>query len=303
MPTPDDLRPIEWRSYEKLIAGISVDVDDVEVEHQYDLELDTGGSKEVDVVIWDNRGEETETIMIECRYYDTNLSQDNVDSMVGLLSQSQSSVDRAIIITKTGFQSGAIERADGLQNDSDYNVDLYELRFYDKEDDFEKTINELQSTIYIPNPEVNILEVQSEAINAEAERAEFEFSLSCFQSPDIVTETGEPTGEKLFNLWYPQIEETYSQNSSQVLEDKKTVTIESEATFEDAYVSDNGSIYRIDSIKYEMVITPEVVHQASSRLEDVIFEQYDMVLIDALSRERDYIDSEEALSAFLRFGT
>ncbi|MFB6187537.1 MAG: restriction endonuclease [Halobacteriaceae archaeon] len=120
MPTPDDLRPLEWRSYEKLVAGISVDIDDVEVEHRYDLELETGGTKEVDVMIWDRRGEETETIMVECRYYDSNLAQDNVDSMVGLLSQSN--VDRAIIITKTGFQSGAIERAEGLRDNSDYNV-------------------------------------------------------------------------------------------------------------------------------------------------------------------------------------
>lgn len=300
MPAPDDLRPIEWRSYEKLVAGISADVDNVEVEHQYDLELDTGGIKEVDVMIWDDRGEETETIMVECRYYDSNLAQDNVDSMVGLLSQS--SVDQAVIITKTGFQSGAVERAEGLRDNSDYTVDLFELRFYDEENDFEKTINELQSTIYMPNPEVNILEVQSEAINKDAEGTEFEFRLSRFQSPNIVTETGDPTGEKLFDLWYPQIEETYSQNSSQVLEDRETVTIESEATFDDTYVSDSGAIYRIDSIEYEMVITPQVVHQTSSRLEDEIFDQYDMVLIDALSRERDYIDSEEALSAFLSSG-
>lgn len=297
MPTPDDLRPIEWRSYEKLVAGISVDVDDVEVEHQYDLELDTGGIKEVDVMIWDARGEGTETIMVECRYYDSNLAQDNVDSMVGLLSQS--SVDRAIIITKTGFQSGAIERAEGLRDNSDYNVDLFELRFYDEENDFEKTINELQTTIFMPDPEVNILEVQCEAMNGDAEGTEFEFRLSRFQSPEIVTETGEPTGEQLFSLWYPQIEETYSNNSSPVLEDRETVTIESEATFEDVYVSDSGAIYRIDSIEYEMVISPEIVHQTNSRLEDVIFDQYDMVLIDALSRERDYIDSEDALSAFL----
>jgi len=266
------------------------------VKHQYDLELDTGGTKEVDVMIWDRRSEGTESIMVECRYYDSNLSQDNVDSMVGLLSQS--SVDRAIIITKTGFQSGAIERAEGLQSDSDYNVDLFELRFYDEENDFEKTINEIQNTVFIPNPEVNILEVQSEAVNTEAEGTEFEFKLSRFQSPDIVSETGEPTGEKLFDFWYPQIEQTYSQNSSQVLEDRESVTVESEATFEDAFISDNGSIYRIDTISYEMVITPEVVHQASSRLEDVIFEEYDMVLIDALSRKRDYIDSDEALSPF-----
>ncbi|MFB6187536.1 MAG: hypothetical protein ABEI86_11810, partial [Halobacteriaceae archaeon] len=171
------------------------------------------------------------------------------------------------------------------------------------ENDFEKTINELQKTIYMPNPEVNILEVQNEAINAEAEGTEFEFRLSRFQSPEIVTEAGEPTGEKLFNLWYPQIEETYSQNSSQVLEDRETVTIESEATFEDVYVSDSDAIYRIDSIEYEMVISPEIVPQTSSHLEDVIFDQYDMVLINALSRERDYIDSEEALSAFLRAGS
>jgi hypothetical protein len=46
--------------FEKLTAGITTDRDNVVVRHQYDYPLDTGGQKEVDVMIWDNSGDSEE---------------------------------------------------------------------------------------------------------------------------------------------------------------------------------------------------------------------------------------------------
>lgn len=56
MPDPQNLLPLESASYEMLVAGASVNVNDVDVEHQYDYDLETGGQKEVDVMIWNRRG-------------------------------------------------------------------------------------------------------------------------------------------------------------------------------------------------------------------------------------------------------
>ena len=210
MPDPQELLPLESTSYEKLVAGMSVDIDGVNVEHQFDYDLETGGQKEVDVMIWDCRGEEEEKILVECKYHDNNLSQGYVDEMVGLLCQSD--VDRVVLITKTGFQSGALERARALQ-ETDMRVDLFELRLYDEEEDFETTINTVNTSIKIPSPDVNVEKVVDSPVTEAAEDHEFEFQLSRLQSPEVVTAEGEATGEKLFTRWITQVEDVYREHS------------------------------------------------------------------------------------------
>jgi len=296
MPDPEDLLPLESTSYEKLVAGTSTDIDGVDVEHQFDFELETGGQKEVDVMIWDRRGEDQETILIECKYHDNNLNQGYVDEMVGLVCQSEA--DRAILITKTGFQSGALERAQALQ-DTDMRVDLFELRLYDEEEDFETTINKINTTIKMPSPDVNIDEVIISAMTEAAEDREFEFQLSRFQSPEIVTEEGNPTGEMLFTRWISQVEKVYQEQLEPSFDQDGSSVFHDTAEFEDTYVSDGDAILKIESIDYELVIDWIPVREFETTLEDVIFDKFDMVLIDALSSHREYIGSRDALEAFL----
>ncbi|GAB3690099.1 hypothetical protein GCM10028857_26190 [Salinarchaeum chitinilyticum] len=296
MPDPQDLMPLESTSYEKLVAGLSVEVDEVDVEHQCDYALETGGEKEVDVMIWDRRSEEEEKILVECKYHGSNLNQGYVDEMVGLLCQSD--VDRAILITKTGFQSGALERARSLQ-DTDMRVDLFELRLYDEEEDFETTINSITTTINIPSPDVNIEEAVVSPVTEAAEDHEMEFQLSMFQSPEVVTLDGEPTGEMLFPRWISQVESTYSEHLEPSFQEENSSSFTDTAEFDDTYIAEGDAIFEIESIDYELVIDWVPVLESETTLEDVVFDRFDMVLIDALDQRRDYINSENALEAFL----
>ncbi|MFC7232955.1 restriction endonuclease [Saliphagus sp. GCM10025308] len=100
---------IDWKTYQKISAGLhALDSEDVEVEHEHDYELNSGGSKEIDVVVWDHSGRYTTTTLIECKFYSEPVEQEIVDSLIGVLDHSDA--NRGVVIAKSGFQQGAIDR-------------------------------------------------------------------------------------------------------------------------------------------------------------------------------------------------
>jgi hypothetical protein len=185
--------------------------------------------------------------------------------MVGLLCQSDA--DRAILITKTGFQSGALERARALQN-TDMRVDLFELRLYDEDEDFESTINKVSTSIKIPSPDVNIKGVVVSAVTEAAEDHEIEFQLSRFQSPEVVTSEGDSTGEMLFDRWIPQVEDVYREHLEPSFEEEGISTDDGTAEFDETYIADEDAVFKIESINYELVIEWVPVHEFDVTLED-----------------------------------
>lgn len=289
MTDPDDLLPLDSTAYEKLVAGINTEEENVEVDHQYDYSLETGGEKEVDVMIWDRRESEDKKIIIECKFHNHNLNQGYVDEMVGLLCQSDA--DRAALITKTGFQSGALDRANGLQ-DTDTPVDLFELRFYDRETDFENTLNEINTRVGVSDWDVTVTGVEATPMTEEGENEQFDVQISAQDSPRVYTEDGGATDETLFDRW--------SSDFYQKVDEEEEMEFESiyNASFDDVYIQSPYGLFKIDRIDYRVKKEWHVAHEFTVGLES-IFEQYDMVLIDALSKNREYIAAEDALQAFL----
>jgi hypothetical protein len=289
MVEPEDLLPLDSTAYEKLVAGINSEEDDVMIEHQYDYELETGGEKEVDVMIWDRRGDEEKKVIVECKFHNHNLNQGYVDEMVGLLSQSDA--DQAVLITKTGFQSGAIDRAEGLQG-TDMEVDIFELRFYDEENDFENTINEINTRVGVFDWEIDVTSLDATPMAEEGEDQQFNVNLNEQDSPRIYTEDGQPTDETLFDRW--------SADFHQRVDEEEEMEFDStyQVSFDDVYIQSPFGLFRIDEMEYRVQRDWHIAHEFTVGLES-IFEQYDMVLINALSQEREYIAAEDALQSFL----
>lgn len=289
MTDPDDLLPLDSTVYEKLVAGINTEEEDVEVEHQYVYALETGGEKEVDVMIWDRREFEEQKIIIECKFHNHNLNQGYVDEMVGLLSQSDA--DRAALITKTGFQSGALERANGLR-DTDTPVDLFELRFYDRESDFEETINEIRNRIGTFDWDINITGVETTPMTEEGEGEQFDIQISSQDSPQLYTEDGAPRDKTLFDQW--------SSDFYQKVDEEEELEFEStyNTMFDHVYIQSPHGLFKIDEIEYSVRREWHVLYEFTVGLES-LFEQYDMVLINTLSERREYIAAEDALESFL----
>jgi len=70
----------EWRTYQKIAAGIHAVNDELRVELEYDYPIHGGGSKEVDVVVWDNSARYEHITLIECKSGGNPVPQKVVDS-------------------------------------------------------------------------------------------------------------------------------------------------------------------------------------------------------------------------------
>lgn len=292
MVEPDDLLPLDSTAYEKLVAGINSQNKEIKIDHQYDYELETGGEKEVDVMIWDQENGQKEKIIVECKFHNHNLDQGYVDEMVGLLCQSDA--DQAVLITKTGFQSGAIDRAEGLR-DTDMQVDLFELRFYDEENDFENTINEIHTRVGASDWKIDVISLDATPMAEQGEDQQFNITLSKHDSPRIYTDDGQPTDETLFDRWSEDFHEKVDQEEEMEFDSTYQVS------FDDVYIQSPHGLFRIEEMGYRVQRDWHVAHEFTVGLE-TIFERYNMVLIDALSQEREYIAAEDALQSFLSDG-
>lgn len=307
--------------FEKLTAGVTSDRDDVVVRHQYDYPLDTGGQKEVDVMVSDSSGTSEERIMIECKNYSSNVSQGVVDEMVGLLCQSDAG--RGIIIARTGFQKGALERAEALQATDDMRVELYVLRFvgHEPEDrDPKRLKNVLMNIGFFPNM---VIPLQTYAVPQDEEVLEGLDGLEHLgegtlgELGDPQTEAGEPIGKTLEELLRDKhIERLHEESEYGVVErDGVPVTVGVEpgsvqeqhtADFEDVYFDSDAGLMKLENINYK-VSAPWIpigesdvpIGDLDTDIAEMILAGNDMVLIDALSDNSAYISSEDALNAFL----
>lgn len=148
----------EWRTYQKIAAGIHAVNDGLRVELEYDYPIHGGGSKEVDVVVWDNSARYEHITLIECKSGGDPVPQKVVDSVNGYLMNSDA--DKGVIISKTGFQSGAKERAEGT------GVELWKLKELVPDDDLRD--NELRYVNMVMRPtykDVNVTNMDIEFID------------------------------------------------------------------------------------------------------------------------------------------
>ena len=90
--TNDDI--IEWDDvdsdiYEEIVAGLEASEGVERVKTKYDLKLNHGGSKEVDVAAWTTASHYDILIIIECKLWKKRVPQSVVGEMISNLNNSR----------------------------------------------------------------------------------------------------------------------------------------------------------------------------------------------------------------------
>jgi len=263
---------LDWRTYQKLVAGLHAD-EETRVETEYDYPIPGSGTKEVDVVVWDRSDHYEYTDLIECKFHDNPLSQSVVDSVNGYFQRSDA--DKAVIVSKSGFQSGAIERAEGT------GVELLTVRRLIPGTDIPAdALRYANVDLNISNRELDDIDMDIEALDdsedAEREEVEVEFNRT---NGHLYTTDRRPTGETLLDRL------TELKRSKEVGEHTEE--------FDDTALLIRGDFYQLHSVDYRIA-------ESTSNTEFTIdlFEDVDLLYRDELTGDEEYMSLSDALGDF-----
>lgn len=274
MIPPDAVGPsdIDSELYERIVAGIKQGEDVTRVERKYDLDLSQGGSKEVDVAVWLEGAGHEFLIDIECKFEEYPIEQDTVSALIRDVQNSVA--DKGVVISKNGFQEGAIKQA------RESNTELFTLRALERGDPkLEGRIMEVITEVNIIVPQPILREAHFSLPDGEP----VEDPEVSFQDRRLYTLDGEPSGERLSDLVQPMIDRGESRREIDV--------------GDRLVVDDDGEFLRLDSITVEIdwQPTPYAKHKSSN------YEDYDLYMKNELKDEDEegvveFYTIEEALS-------
>lgn len=268
----------KWRIYQKIAAGIHAQKPDARVEIEHPYPINSGGQKEIDVVVWDDSGRYENTTLIECKDWDDPVGQDIVDSLNGYLRDSDA--DKGVIVARSGFQSGAKERADGS------GVELWTLKKLVPDEDFAP--DEVQRVKIHLQPrfrDINVSNIdltrvdEPEDRDETPEREEIEYQFT-ERNSQLYTHDKEHRGETLTGLL------TNRMNSCPPGEHTEE--------FDDVAVLVNGEFFKIHTLNYEITET-----QGESQFTVDATEEFDLMFRNELTGDRELINLEEAVTSFL----
>jgi hypothetical protein len=94
----------DWGGFERLVAKLH-DTGTVQVEHDVVLTGKSGAPRQCDVVIRHREGLYEHLIIVECKYWQDNVSRLHVDALATTVKDLKAS--KGVIMTAKGFQSGA----------------------------------------------------------------------------------------------------------------------------------------------------------------------------------------------------
>lgn len=96
-----------WKELQNLVGNLFTEMDyDVEIEKTIKL---VRGKKEIDVYVKDTKSSSNLTFLIECKYWETKVSQETVHGFRTVVQDS--GANAGYIVSLNGFQSGAYEAA------------------------------------------------------------------------------------------------------------------------------------------------------------------------------------------------
>lgn len=267
-----DWSDLDWRTYQKLVAGLHAD-EDTRVETEYDYPIHGGGTKEIDVVVWDTSGQYEYTNLIECKFQDKAVDQSVVDSVNGYFQNSDA--NNAVIVAKNGFQSGAVERAKGT------GVKLLTIRQLIPGTDIPvEAMREANVTISINSRDLDIDDMEIEPLedDEDGERKEVDHVFNPRNSQLYTTER-EPLGETLIDrLNQIQLSEDVGEHTEQ---------------FDDKALLIRGNFYQLLSVDYT------ITENTSNREFSVdLFEDVDLLYRDEISGDEEFKSLSDALDSF-----
>lgn len=279
--------------FEELVAGIEASEGVERVETKYDLPLNHGGSKEVDVAVWTNANHHNIFIVIECKFWNYRVPQSVIAETISNVANS--TADKGVVVAKSGFQSGAIEQAEGA------GVELYTLREIEDSD--------LEGRIQTVNTEVNVkgaeFEIEDMGVSpVDSERSEEEMREDIEQSHrlthdelDVYDSDRTPTGESVQDLVRALSTNKDSGEYTERIEDKLIVL--------------NRTFYNLDYIDY--IVRSDSERTSSFNGSKDVRELYDLVRINTIREQEltlddmakddtedpiEFVSIDDALTAF-----
>lgn len=267
--TSDDL---DEDIYEIIVAGMRSMEEVNRVERQHNIDLGRGDSKEADVVVWVSQGSYEFTVMIECKFYGTAVEQDVPAAMAWY--QENSDVNHTLIISRSGFQSGAKSIA------RDTGIELYQFDELRREDlqgrmmqfDFNITENPRQT---------EIVDLGLEPI--EGSPHEGDVSGYVNRNPALFDKDRQPVGKDIFK------------RAREAALNKSPGTYTEEIDNHLMLLGDQ--FYRLNAIQYEI----RELDSIKSGYEFDAYEEYDLYMENALVEQEEQVNLasiEEAVRAF-----
>lgn len=275
MSSVEDLDSLDWRTYQKIVAGLHGD-EETRVETEYEYPIPGSGTKEVDVVVWDESDHYEYTVLIECKFHDNPLSQSVVDSVNGYFQRSDA--DKAVIVSRSGFQSGAIERAEGT------GVELLTLRQLVPGTDLPvDTLRYANINLEITNRELDVLDMEVERLDddSETEHEEVEVVFDQINS-QLFTTDRELLGETLIGRMN---EFKRTKGAGEHIEE-----------FDDTALLINGDFYELHSVEYQITESESTTEFTVDMLDDV-----DLYYKNELTGNEEYRSLSSALDTFQEY--
>lgn len=259
--------------YEIIVAGMEATEEVDKVERHYHLDLSRGDSKEVDVAVWITQGGHQFLVIIECKLHERAVDQDVPAAMAWY--RDNSSANKAMIIARNGFQSGAKALA------GDAEMELYRL------DELTRDVGESQMMKFNINLEIRPTQAEVTDIGVEPLPNEDydggQMQVNVTSSDALFDENKNPTGKNLHQriqeAIYDKSPGTYTENI-----DNRLLLL-------------NDHFFRLTEIEYKV----ERLDPAELEFEMDAYEEYDLYMEDVLEEgdtDIDLISIEEAITAF-----
>ncbi|MDJ1431160.1 restriction endonuclease [Halostagnicola sp. A-GB9-2] len=282
---------VEWDDvdseiYERIVAGLEDGEGVDRVETRYDLPLNHGGSKEVDVAVWTNATHHSVFIVIECKFWSYRVDQSVIAETMNNVANSTANI--GVVVSKSGFQSGAIEQALGA------GIELYELRRIEDED-LEGRIQTVNNSVTMNGDPLTVQDIRVLPVDDSLPEADIEEDLKWIRgTPEnelrVYTPDREPTSK------------TFQTLVSNLPRDEPGTHTE---TFEDTLLKLDTNYYTLEYIEYLIEERPNSsTHKSSIDINDL----YDLVRINTIQDSTsettpdndpvEFVNLNEAITAF-----
>jgi Restriction endonuclease len=116
LDVPADDTEVKWRLYEKVVADMQERYSDCTVIRDHKVTgVRSGTTRQIDVWVTGEVAGREIKLAIECKFYKAKVDIKTVDSFIGFLEDV--GADKGVLITTTGFTSGAEKRAKAARID------------------------------------------------------------------------------------------------------------------------------------------------------------------------------------------
>ncbi|HSI46987.1 MAG TPA: restriction endonuclease [Ideonella sp.] len=194
------------RNFERLAAALeSVLSPGAKIQWNYKV-----GGRQFDVAVISKFGSKTYITAIECKDYKSNISVEKVDAFV--TKTRDAGIDRAIILTTKGFQSGA--RVVAVR----HGIELIVLnKIIDEASISEGVAGRVEPVLVISNFRLSITAGEDFDFSESEGKEEFIRNSACLQRPDSIGIESADRPEDLIDAWWRLLKKDSDQGEAEIV--------------------------------------------------------------------------------------